>query len=106
MKVKKILICILLILVLIVTCIPHNVYAEDEDLIQKIKNQGTSWLDKGKTLGSGVLPSDDLQNKFVPIGQVLVMIATMVVLVVTLIMGIKYITANPEEKGKLKQHLL
>lgn len=36
----------------------------------------------------------------------MVTIATIVVLVVTLVMGIKYITANPEEKGKLKQQLI
>lgn len=104
MRMKRTIICIMLMILLTTTFIPHNVYAED--LAQKMKDQGTTWMNKGKEMGEGVIPNDVLQDKFIPIGQVLVTIATMVVLVVTLIMGIKYITANPEEKGKLKQQLI
>ena len=71
-----------------------------------MKDQATSWINNGEELGKNILPSSDLQKTFVPIGQVLVAVATIVVLVVTIIMGIKYITANPEEKGKLKQQLI
>lgn len=104
MRMKKTIVSIALTILLVITFIPHNVYAED--LMQNMKDQAISWLDKGKELGNNVLPSTTLQNKFIPIGQVLVTIATIVVLVVTLVMGIKYITANPEEKGKLKQQLI
>lgn len=108
MNTKKAAIFLIIIILLIFSFIPHSVYAEDP--LQDMKDQATSWINNGEELGKNILPSSDLQKTFVPIGQVLVAVATIVVLVVTIIMGIKYITANltanPEEKGKLKQQLI
>lgn len=104
MNTKKAAIFLIIIILLIFSFIPHSVYAEDP--LQDMKDQATSWINNGEELGKNILPSSDLQKAFVPIGQVLVAVATIVVLVVTIIMGIKYITANPEEKGKLKQQLI
>ena len=39
-------------------------------------------------------------------GQILVIIANSVIMVVTAIMGIRWIIASPEEKAKLKQQLI
>ena len=60
----------------------------------------------GEQRGSSLIPSEDIQREFIPIGQVLVSIATVVIIVATGVMGIKYVTANPEQKGKLKQQLI
>ena len=55
----------------------------------------------GETIGD-----DDLVDPTLQIGRVLMTIAIIVLLIVTIIMAIKYMMANPEEQGKLKQQLV
>lgn len=55
---------------------------------------------------NNILSQQTLEEIFIPIGQVLVTIAGIVLVVVTLLMAIKYLTANAEQKGKLKQQLI
>ena len=55
---------------------------------------------------NNILSQQTLEEIFIPIGQVLVTIAGIVLVVVTLIMAIKYLTANAEQRGKLKQQLV
>lgn len=55
----------------------------------------------GETIGD-----DDLVDPTLQIGRVLMTIAIIVLLIVTIIMAIKYMIANPEEQGKLKQQLV
>lgn len=109
MKTKKIMICTILVIILMTTFMHNKVYAED-DLFQKMQKQATQWMKKGRDTGQDVLKDDNgneiLENKFIPIGQVLITIASVVLVVVTLIMSIKYLTANAEQKGKLKQQLI
>ena len=45
-------------------------------------------------------------NNIVPIGQMLTTLGIIVLFGALLIMGIKYMKAQPEERGKLKQQLI
>lgn len=55
---------------------------------------------------NNILSQQTLEEIFIPIGQVLVTIAGIVLVLVTLVMAIKYLTANAEQRGKLKQQLV
>lgn len=103
---KRILISILTIAIIFVTAsaiVPNQTYATSLDDMQK---KAQSFFNKGKPEADKILPQNTLEEKFIPIGQILVTAASVVLLVVTLIMAIKYITANPEQRGKLKQQLI
>ena len=60
---------------------------------------------KGKSGSSGV-SSGDMANIVVPIINILTAAGVIVLVAVTIIMGIKYIFASPEEAAKLKQQLI
>lgn len=103
---KRILISILTIAIVFVTAssiVPNQTYATSLDDMQK---KAKSFFEKGNPEAQKILPEKTLEEKFIPIGQILVTAASVVLLVVTLIMAIKYITANPEQRGKLKQQLI
>lgn len=109
MKVKKIVICITLLIISMTTFMCNRVYAK-EDLFQKMHQQASDWMYEAQNNGQGIFIDDSgndiLEDKFIPIGQVLITIASVILIVVTLIMAIKYITANAEQRGKLKQQLI
>lgn len=43
---------------------------------------------------------------FVPVGQVLIIAANAVIVIVVAVMGIKWITAKPDQQAKLKEQLI
>lgn len=98
-KVQKIIPLILLIFMLLIP-----VKSEAFPTFDEMKSQADGWLSKGQS-GSKVR-EDDIASIMLPIGQFLVGIGAVVLIVVTIIMGIKYMTADPNSKGKLKQQLL
>lgn len=98
-KLQKIIPLILLIFMLLIP-----VKSEAFPTFDEMKSQADSWLSKGQS-GSKV-KEDDIANIMLPIGQFLVGIGAVVLIVVTIIMGIKYMTADPNSKGKLKQQFL
>lgn len=103
---KRILISILTIAIVFVTAsaiVPNQTYATSLDDMQK---KAKSFFNKGKPEADKILPQNTLEEKFIPVGQILVTAASIVLVIVTLIMAIKYITANPEQRGKLKQQLI
>lgn len=98
-KLQKIIPLILLIFMLLIP-----VKSEAFPTFDEMKSQADSWLSKGQS-GSKV-KEDDIASIMLPIGQFLVGIGAVVLIVVTIIMGIKYMTADPNSKGKLKQQFL
>lgn len=52
------------------------------------------------------LDLDSAEQEFIPVGQVMVVIANSVILVVTGIMAINWMLASPEKKAKLKEQLI
>ena len=81
---------------------------EENDVkgIDDIVKAGNSWLsteDTNKPKGTEVT---DFVKKFVGIGRTLVVIGIVTIMLVTLIMGVKWIVATPEKQAKLKEQLI
>ena len=95
---KKILISLFLILTIIFFIIPRNSFAATSttDIIA----QGDAFIREGEKQYS--VNNDDLADIVIPIARILVAVGLVVVVVATAIMGIKYMTASPENRGKLK----
>lgn len=65
-----------------------------------------NWLNKGKEDGGGLIDEKGIGNILKPIIEILTAIGVIVLVAVTVIMGIKYMFATPEEAAKLKQQLI
>ena len=98
-KVRKVLILTMIALTLLGTC--SNVFGFSLD---DIFSAGKGFIDKGSQ--GAPISTDDAINEFVPVGITLVGIATIVLVVVGLIMGVKYMIAGANEKAQLKQKLI
>ena len=64
------------------------------------------WLDKGKEEGEVQINKFGIAGILRPIIEILTAIGVIVLIAVTIIMGIKYMFATPEEAAKLKQQLI
>ena len=103
MKGKKIR--VILITFLILFCVFSFSYVQAEGLsMDSIWQQGQSFIEQGKS--KETISTDSLKTNLIPIAQILVGIATVVLVIVTLIMGIKYMVSKPDDKAKLKQQLV
>lgn len=60
----------------------------------------------GRGSSGGTIGDDDLAGPAVKIGQLLMGIATVVLFIVTIVMAIKYMVAEPQEQAKLKTQLV
>ena len=98
-KVRKVLILTMIALTLLGTY--SNVFGFSLD---DIFSAGKGFIDKGSQ--DAPISTDDAINAFVPVGITLVGIATIVLVVVGLIMGVKYMIAGANEKAELKQKLI
>lgn len=97
-------ICIkILIIMLIMVLIPVTVNAFSWD---SISSSAKDFIAKGQDKGGDLIPSDDLEGIFIPIARTLVSIASIILLGVTLVMGIKYMISSPDDQAKLKQQLV
>jgi len=74
---------------------------------EEMKRQGDSFIQTGQNQGGDTLIDEQSLADFaLPIARALVAIATGVLVVVTVIIGIQYSMANPADKAKLKQKLI
>ncbi len=70
----------------------------------EMSSQAQSWLDQGKS--GNIVSEDKIADILLPIGQFLMGVAVVVLIVVTVILGIKYMTADPNTQAKLKQQMI
>lgn len=104
---KKITIILVTFLILFMVFSNFTIVKADS-LWEKIQSQANDFKNHGEEKGEGdpdITPTQ-ISDIALPIFQFMITIATIVVTIVTVIMGIKYITANPEGKAKLKQQLI
>ena len=71
---------------------------------QEIWGQAQNFIHTG--MQTPTISPGALADNLIPIAQILVGIATVVLVIVTLIMGIKYMVSKPEDRAKLKQQLV
>lgn len=68
-------------------------------------DEGNEFIEKGQT--KNPINTNEIKNAIIPIGQALVAIATVVLVVITVVMGIKYMMCtSADERAKLKTQLI
>lgn len=101
MKILKKINIILIILILISLIISPNIFADD---FSDVIGEANSWLETGKNKNN--VDTTSITSKLKPIAQALTTIGVGVLLCVTAFMGIKWVTAKPDEQAKLKQQTI
>lgn len=101
----KILINLITICLCFLMMFPVNSYSSNQN-INKWINDGNKFIANGQN--GNVIDNNKVKNAVLPIGQALVAIATVVLVVVTIIMGIKWMLAKNDsgERAKLKTQLI
>jgi len=109
MKRVKIILKIFIIIVLCIIAMNFisikNVYADEGTMdAQSIMDKGKAFIEKGKK--TPVISEDEVAGLFIPVAKVLVIAANAVIVIVVAIMGVRWITAKPEQQANLKQQLI
>lgn len=76
------------------------------DNFDTMKENADSFIVEGKKQGGSIISDTELQGFALPIGRMLVAVATVIVIIVTIILGIQYMMANPSDKANLKKKLI
>lgn len=106
MRVLKNGLKILLIISLLFCAVSLNYKVQaDEVGIGDVITEGKDFINNGQD-GEGKFTVDYFADRFVGVGQVLVVIGLITVTVVAVIMAIKWITAKPDQQAALKQQLI
>jgi len=71
-----------------------------------MKSKIDTFMGIGQSGGSSAVNGNDMKNIIIPIANILTAIGVFVIVGVTIVMGIKYMFATPEEAAKLKQQLI
>lgn len=105
MKNKKIKILINLLTICLCLLMMFSTKVQANDINHWIQ-EGNNFISDGKSQSK--IGTDEIKNTVMPIAQGLVAIATVVLVIVTLIMGIKYMMAKDDasERAKLKTQLI
>ena len=98
LKIVMILICILL------AFFSFNVQASSDLSWDSIKDSVDDFENAGKE--ESLISTDKIIDAVVPVGQMLTAVGVAVLFGALILLGIKYMTAEPEQKGKLKQQLI
>lgn len=71
---------------------------------QELHSQASNFIDKGSH--SAKVDTNKIAEIMRPLASLLLGIGTVVLVIVTAIMGVKYMSATPETRGKLKTQLI
>lgn len=94
-KSVKMIIAIISFLLIVFNC---QVFALGE-----IKEEGDAFLNKGS---SAPISVDEAWEKLLPIGQTLLAIASVVLVITYMYLGIQYMITDPQGKANIKQKLI
>ena len=95
MKSKMLVRIILILFVLFILIQPFQIsYGVD------IVKEARDWFIAARN-GEQIFNPDDIASAIAPISQILFAVGLVVLFVVGVVMGIKFITASPEEQGKI-----
>lgn len=107
-KILKILIAIVIVVAIFTGHSQVNAAGMDD-----IFNAATSWMKQGNEGASQLMDGkndeeriDYFATQLIGIGQILVAIGIATLIIVSVIMAIKWITATPDKKAKLQQQLI
>ena len=103
MKGKKIAIFLIVIAILFIFLNTNYVFANNLSW-DSITKSAQDWEAKGKN--KTLISEDKIVDAVLPVGQMLTAIGVAVLFGGIVILGIKYMISEPEQKGKLKQQLI
>lgn len=88
-----------------------NIFATNSSAAQvknfdEMKGSIQTFMNKGKSGNSANMSGSDMKDIVIPIANILTAVGAIVLVAVTIIMGIKYMFASPDEAAKLKQQLI
>lgn len=107
MKIMKKITILVFILLSLGIFVINNVYAEEETSIDTIFSEIETFKNKGRTEATAKgFETEMVTSKIKPIAQILTTVGVGVILCITVIMGIKWLLAKPDEQAKLKQQLI
>jgi len=69
-----------------------------------IKQNADDWLNRGSQ--NTPITTDEAWTKLIPVGRILVSIASVILVVCYMYLGIKYMMADPSGKADVKQRLI
>ena len=72
----------------------------------EMRSKIQTWTQIGQRQGGSRISGNEIENILKPIVNILTAIGVIALIVITMIMGIKYMFATPEEAAKLKQQLI
>lgn len=72
----------------------------------EMRSKIQTWTQIGQKQGGSRISGNEIGNILKPIVNILTAIGVIALIVITMIMGIKYMFATPEEAAKLKQQLI
>ena len=72
----------------------------------EMRSKIQTWTQIGQSQGGSKISGNEIGNILKPIVNILTAIGVIALIVITMIMGIKYMFATPEEAAKLKQQLI
>ncbi len=72
----------------------------------EMRSKIQTWTQIGQRQGGSRISGNEIGNILKPIVNILTAIGVIALIVITMIMGIKYMFATPEEAAKLKQQLI
>ena len=103
--VKKVFLILVILIVLSFINVSFVNVSEAADSFSSTVQDANDWIEKGKTQfdNDTNINVTDITEVILPISQALTTIGVGIILCVAAYMGIKWITANPEEQAKLKQ---
>lgn len=104
--VKKIIL-LTLVIMLVSSFININFVAAGGLSFDDVVTEANNWINIGEnafnSAGTTGVTVSGITNIILPVAQALTTIGAGILLIVAAVMGIKWITANPEEQAKLKQ---
>ena len=105
--VKKVFLILVILIVLSFINVSFVNVSEAADSFSSTVQEANDWIEKGKNQFNDPdktkIDVTDITEVILPISQALTTIGVGIILCVAAYMGIKWITANPEEQAKLKQ---
>ena len=91
----------IVLIILLVTIFSIDVQALSLD---SIINTGKDWMSQGSK--NPIVDDDKIIDAVLPVGQMLTAIGVAILFGALILLGIKYMMAEPDQKAKLKQQLI
>ena len=101
------------VIILMLTCIIINLMQGFSEAAvtfptwSELVEKGKGFVDQGRSNGGDdIFSDDDVSGLVVPVANILTAVGTIIIVVLFIILGIKFMTASPEQAAKSKQQLI